>query len=65
MIIIRCVYLNEYRIAVAAFTLHGDGKEGKVGVNTLPLNLNWIQIQIKSNLNEEGKVVKNTFLKLF
>ena len=30
MIIIRCVYLNEYRIAVAAFTLHGEGKEGKV-----------------------------------
>ena len=39
MIIIRCVYLNEYRIAVAAFTLHGDGKEGKVVKNT-ELNLN-------------------------
>ena len=30
IIIARCVYLNEYRIAVAAFTLHGEGKEGKV-----------------------------------
>ena len=25
---LACVYLNEYRIAVAAFTLYGEGKEG-------------------------------------
>ena len=37
---IRCVYLNEYRIAVAAFTLHGDGKEGKVVKDAFYMDLN-------------------------
>ena len=39
---IRCVYLNEYHIAVAAFTLHDNGKVGKVVKNTLWWEINEI-----------------------